>query len=253
MRKELRELVFKTEVRALAEEGKPNSIVGIIPYNKMSEDLGGFREVITPTAFKRTISIGNDIKALYNHDSNFVLGRTKNSSLSFADTADGLVCSCQLPDTDYARNAYNLIKDGYIDTLSFGFNLIEQTVEVDKNGNQTNYLTEVALREVSFCVPFPAYPQTQAMARSIVMNKRNIDIEKLEAILAKDDDEISKRDMTALAAYIDMLNDLVNGPDKQDAEAELTGKETVIDTSSSTDQNTGILVMLQSLYDSLKA
>lgn len=85
------------------------------------------------------------------------------------------------------------------------------------------------------------------------MNKRNIDIEKLEAILAKDDDEISKRDMTALAAYIDMLNDLVNGPDKQDAEAELTGKETVIDTSSSTDQNTGILVMLQSLYDSLKA
>lgn len=158
-----RDLATAIKVR---EQGGIKTIVGLIPYNKPSEDLGGFVEVITPTAFAKTLADGYDVKALYGHDANKVLGRVKNGSLRLTSTPGGLVCECDLPSVSYADDAYQLIKQGYVTTMSFGFTPINERVEII-NGQETHYLEEVKLYEVSFAVAFPAYPDTQSYARSI--------------------------------------------------------------------------------------
>ena len=141
----------------------------------------GFYEYITPTAFNKTLSDGADVKALWNHDSSKLLARVKNGSLILRNQDDGLYCEAILPDTSYARDAYNLIKDEYVQTMSFGFTPIQERVEIE-DGNEVRYLTETKLSEISFGVPFPAYESTDSVARSI----RGIDINKLETILNKD-------------------------------------------------------------------
>lgn len=237
MKRELYNRNLKANIRAISSDDNTMKIEGILPYNKISEELydpeyGKFREVITPTAFKRTISIpGNDIKALYSHQRDKVLGRTTNNTLRLTDTPEGLVCSVVLPDTDYARNTYSLIKGGYVDQMSFGFNIIDQDIKREGN-KQTNYLKEVALDEISFCVTDPAYSDTIAHTRNIKVMNKDFDFEKLETILRKEKEDLTKRDSAALLGYIAMLQDLIDDDDASgtteggpgDATPELTDK-----------------------------
>ena len=74
--KQKRQIDIKANVE-IREEGESKKIVGIIPYNVRSVDMG-FIEVITPTAFDRTIQDGADVKALVAHDTAKILGRVKN-------------------------------------------------------------------------------------------------------------------------------------------------------------------------------
>ena len=163
-----RELTMSdVQIREL-EDGK-KVIEGMIPYNQRSEWMG-FYEYITPSAFTKTLNDGADVRAFMNHDSNKLLGRVKNNSLRLRSDEFGLHVECELPDTEYARDVYNLINGGYNTGMSFGFSTIKDRWEEKEEDGRivpVCYLLEVRLYEVSFCVSFPAYEGTTSEARNI--------------------------------------------------------------------------------------
>src|SRR5690349_1793284 len=67
-----------------------------IPYNSESDDLGGFREVVRPGAFAAALGNGENVVALWNHDSNWPLGRTTNHTLALRDSPQGLIGEVEL-------------------------------------------------------------------------------------------------------------------------------------------------------------
>jgi HK97 family phage prohead protease len=136
-------------------------------FNMLSEDLGGFREVIHPGAFKKTLDEA-DIRALINHDPNMVLGRNKAGTLELAEDIHGLRIHNTPPDNSYARDLLNSVKRGDIDQMSFAFETVRDEWKIVNDGDKeivTRSLIEVRLFDVSI-VTYPAYPQTTVMVRS---------------------------------------------------------------------------------------
>jgi HK97 family phage prohead protease len=201
MAKKVQHITLRSDVKLEQGEDGRQKIIGLIPYNTRSEFMG-FYEFIQPTAFNKTLADGADVKALYDHDSSKVLARVKNGSLVLRNQDDGLYCEATLPDTTYARDAYNLIRDGYVQTMSFGFTPIKEKV-VFEDGNEVRYLTETKLSEVSFCVPFPAYETTDSLARSI----RGIDLDKIASVLEKD--SLIEEDFVDIKSTISILQNLL--------------------------------------------
>src|ERR1043166_488139 len=86
-----------SELRITSGPGKTLRISGhAAVFNQLSEDLGGFREMVMPGAFSKSIK-NDDIRALFNHDSNLVLGRNKAGTLSLSEDPTGLMIDCQVP------------------------------------------------------------------------------------------------------------------------------------------------------------
>jgi len=131
-------------------------------FGKMSDNLGGFREKIAPGAFKRTLKQA-DVRALYNHDPNVVLGRTSNGSLTLREDDRGLWMEIDPADTSDARDVMALIKRGDVDQASFAFRVLKDEWD---NGQEppVRTLNEVQLFDVS-AVTYPAYPQTTVDVR----------------------------------------------------------------------------------------
>jgi hypothetical protein len=134
-------------------------------FNQPSEDLGGFVEDIRKGAFAKTIKEA-DVRALFNHDPNYVLGRNKADTLSLAEDNHGLQFRVKPPETAWAKDLQETIRRGDVDQASFGFSTIKD--EWDQASNPAHRtLVEVRLYDVSV-VTFPAYPQTSVSARSLV-------------------------------------------------------------------------------------
>ena len=137
-------------------------------FNQLSEDLGGFKEMVRPGAFARSIQ-NDDVRALWNHDANFVLGRTKNKTLSLREDETGLAMENALPDTGYARDFLKVIDRGDVDQMSFGFRTLRDDWRLEA-GLVIRELIEVQLFDVSPAT-FPAYPQTDVAARGLFESK----------------------------------------------------------------------------------
>lgn len=160
------EATAKVELR-VGEGEVPHRFVGVIPFNALSADLGGFRERITPTAFRSTLSTGADVLALCDHSREKLLGRTSNGTLRLAESPKGLEVTIDLPDTSYARDMRELVKRHDIRGLSFGFRVREGGQKFIREGGQTiRDLLDIDLREVSL-VSQPAYPDTAVALRSL--------------------------------------------------------------------------------------
>lgn len=212
MKAQLRKIDIKAPFE-IREDGEKKTIVGIIPFNSRSVEMGWFTEVITDTAFDKTLADGADVKALYCHDTGKVLGRTKNGTLRLSvgmmGETRGLVCECDLADTTYSNDAYALIKRGDVNTMSFGFYPIKERIEIEEE-KEVHYLLEVRLLEVSFAVPFPAYEETNSQAREV----RGINVDALADILAKS--ELSTEDRNVLGNINTQISALIEpskGPD----------------------------------------
>jgi HK97 family phage prohead protease len=197
---ETREITSKLEAGA---DEKKKFLRGFIPYNSRSDH---YNEIIAPGAFKKTMQ-ERTIVALINHDANQVLGSTKNGTVSFEDSEQGLSVIVELPDTTYARDAWAVIERGDVDTMSFGFQPVTVTLE-----NGMDVLKEVRLFEVSFLVAFPAYEETTsgAFTRSALMklkNHRGVDFEKLAA-LASDPKDMTAEDKAEIESGLALLQSL---------------------------------------------
>ena len=133
-------------------------------FNKLSEDLGGFKEKIKPGAFRGAIK-NSDTRALFNHDSNYVLGRKSSGTLELKEDKKGLYTIIDPPDTQWARDLAKSIERGDINQMSFGFLLEEDKWDEKKDGVVRTLIRVSELADIS-PVTFPAYPDTSVALRS---------------------------------------------------------------------------------------
>jgi len=171
-----------TEVRKADDE--PTKIVGYAAvFNKLSDDLGGFKEKINPGFFSDVL--GNDVRALFNHDDNMVLGRTKNDTLKLEEDSKGLKVEIIPPDTSYARDLINLVGRGDVDQMSFQW----ITAKDEWDTTNLNKVVRTLIKAKSLWdvspVTFPAYPQTKVDVRSA----KQVYIDYLEELLEENSDE----------------------------------------------------------------
>lgn len=133
-------------------------------FNSIYEIAPGMTESVAPGAFSRTL--GGDIRALTNHDTTLVLGRTKAHTLELREDEHGLwgKVSINPKDAD-AMNLYERVKRGDVDQCSFGFEIVSEESDFRADGSIHWTITDVNLFEVSACT-FPAYQETNIAARS---------------------------------------------------------------------------------------
>ena len=159
-----------TEIRAKRTDAGITLAGYAAKYNSMSDNLGGggmggFREIIKPGAFRRAIEEKQDVRFLFNHDSDHILARTKSGTLSLEDDAVGLRFEAKLPDTQLARDLATSVERGDIDGMSFGFKTVRDDWEFT-NGGEIRHLLDVDLFDIG-PVTFPAYPDTDVAKRSL--------------------------------------------------------------------------------------
>lgn len=132
-------------------------------FNSIYELWPGATESVAPGAFSETL--GNDIRALVNHDDTLVLGRNKAGTLELREDAHGLWGKIKVnPNDGDAMNLYERVKRGDVDQCSFGFWIEDEETEFRDDGSIHWTIRKVNLFEVSVCT-FPAYEATEVSAR----------------------------------------------------------------------------------------
>ena len=156
MKKEIRSFAL-SEIRA-----EDKTLVGHAATFNEPYDLGQFEEVIDPDAFNDAIE-NDDVRALWNHDPNFPLGRTKAGTLRLSKDERGLVSEIDLPES--AVMIREAIARGDVDQMSFGFSVEDERWEKREGKTDLRTLLKVRLFDVS-PVTYPANPNTDIALRS---------------------------------------------------------------------------------------
>lgn len=151
---------FKTR-----EDGDNPVIEGYFAVFNSNYEIGpGMSESIAPGAFSDTLS--GDIRALINHDTTLVLGRTKAGTLTLKEDSHGLWGHIAInPKDSAAMDLYSRVQRGDVDQCSFGFQIRSEDTDISENGDVHWTIKAVDLYEVSCCT-FPAYETTNISARS---------------------------------------------------------------------------------------
>lgn len=150
-----------------------------IKFNQETNLFDNIYEEVDSRAVLNSLK-NNDIRALFNHDTSLVLGRTENSTLNLKADEVGLWGSIEVnKDDPGAMGAYARIKRGDVAGCSFGFYPLKEEVTKRAEGGEKYIIREMDLFEVSPCV-FPAYPQTEISAR-----KKDIETFKREKLESK--------------------------------------------------------------------
>ena len=170
------------------EDGEDLYIEGYFAVFNSNYDLGwGMSESIAPGAFTDTLS--DDIRALVNHDTTLVLGRTSAHTLEVRQDERGLWGKVKInPNDQDAMNLYARVKRGDVNQCSIGFDILDE--ETEYRGDDVHWtIKKVKLWEVSACT-FPAYTETAISART------------------KDREELKKR---SLEAWRGQMKSRLNG------------------------------------------
>lgn len=155
--------VWAPELRADAADGRIKGYVA--RFNTPSNVILDFIESIRPGAFAKTIQ-ESDVRALWQHNPEYVLGRTKNGTLTLREDDIGLWAEITPPDTQWARDAVASIRRGDVDQASFSFEAIRDVWDWQRKPAHRE-LVELKLFDVS-PVTFPAYTQTSMVVRSLL-------------------------------------------------------------------------------------
>jgi len=158
------------QVRSIAtdfttrEAGEELRIEGyFVVFNSIYQITDDMSESVAPGAFRNTLD--GDIRALIDHDSMYVLGRTQAGTLELREDDKGLWGSILInPNDGDAMNLYQRVQRGDVNQCSFGFNIVSEETEFREDGSVHWTITEVDLLEVSI-VAFPAYAETSVQAR----------------------------------------------------------------------------------------
>ena len=139
-------------------ESKSRRIVGhATVFNRLSEDRGGYFVVMAPGAFTKSIA-ESDVRVLFNHNPDYILGRTTNGTLKMSVDAVGLKIDAELADTQWGRDTFTSIQRGDVTQMSIGGRIVAETLHID--AETTIYtVDEFALWDVS-PVTYSAFEQT---------------------------------------------------------------------------------------------
>ncbi|MED1299822.1 peptidase U35 [[Bacillus thuringiensis] serovar konkukian] len=152
--------ITKLSTRDATEE-QPSKITGYAAVFNSKTTIGGwFDEVIEPGAFARSLSENGDIRALFNHNWDNVLGRTKSGTLRLEEDEKGLKFEIELPNTSVGRDLAESMSRGDINQCSFGFWITEENWDYSVEP-ALRTIKEVELYEISV-VSIPAYDDTEA-------------------------------------------------------------------------------------------
>jgi HK97 family phage prohead protease len=156
------------ELRVVSEKDAETVVEGHASvFGEWSETLRGwfpFKEKVAKGAFSKTIG-KDDIRCLFNHDPNYVLGRNRAGTLELYEDDRGLFVRIKPPQTQWARDLMVSIGRGDVSQMSFGFEVVKDRWSVE-DGGDVRELLEVKLYDVS-PVTFPAYTQTDCGLRGL--------------------------------------------------------------------------------------
>lgn len=155
----------KIEIRE-DENGNKTLSGYAVKWEKKSLVMGyyrKFREQFRQGAFLDSLQ-KDDQRFLWSHDTSKVLGRKKNKTLRLYEDSIGLRFELDLPNTTLGSDAYETIKRGDVDGVSFGFQMINEEIDEPDNDLMLRTVTKAKLLEVS-AVAFPAYPDSEVSAR----------------------------------------------------------------------------------------
>ena len=141
-----------------------------VVFDSLSENLGGFKEIIKPEAVDRTLHEALDVRALADHDTGKVLGRTRSGTLQLRKEKRGLAIVLDAdPEISYAKDVMRAVSRGDISGMSFGFRVLDDDWREDpETGLPIREVLDMRIAEVSI-VAFPAYTATdvQVSQRSL--------------------------------------------------------------------------------------
>ncbi len=161
------------EARVESQDGRKLTGYAIV-FRSESLDLGGFREIIAPEAVDRALNEGADVRALFDHDSGKVLGRTRAGTLTLRKDSHGLRVVIEPdPEISYARDVLLSVKRGDYSAMSFGFRAISDSWDYEGK-TPIRTVHDMAISEVSV-VAFPAYTATEIQARHTQGAIRSLD------------------------------------------------------------------------------
>lgn len=156
---------IQSEFATRAEENGQLVIEGYFAVFDSNYDIApGMSESIARGAFSNSIS--GDIRALVNHDTTLVIGRTAVRTLELREDERGLWGRVVInPKDSDATNAYARVERGDVSQCSIGFDIVKEDTEIREDGSVHWTIRDVKLWEVSLCT-FPAYEETSIDARS---------------------------------------------------------------------------------------
>lgn len=175
--RQMRTVASEFKVREAETEKNP-IIEGYFAVFDSIYDMGeGMTESIDSHAFDNALDA--DIRALTNHDTSLVLGRTKAGTLELRVDEHGLYGIVHVnPNDADAMNLYERVLRGDVDQCSFGFDILSEETDLHDDGSVHWTIKDVRLYEVSVCT-FPAYQETEVQARSA--EKADLQAKKAEA------------------------------------------------------------------------
>ncbi len=171
--REIRALPVSLEIRQAEDNGK-RTITGTIKYNTESAELPDwwgdkFVEELAAGCFDESIKT-RDVVGLWSHDISQVLGNTKSGTLRVNSDTTGLNFELDLPGTQAGNDAWESIRRGDVDGVSFGMR-----VNKDKwsyaDGVYKRSILNAELHEIS-PVAFAAYPANEVNCRSLEQFKK---------------------------------------------------------------------------------
>lgn len=164
----MQQRIIKMKNARIREEGGRRYLEGYFAvFGEQYQVWDGWMETIERGAFAEYLASGEDVKVLWNHDSNIVLGSTGNGTATLREDEIGLFGTVEINENDQeAVNAYARIARGDVNGCSFGFEIDRQEEWWDEQGvYHTKILRVDPLYEVSPCT-FPAYKATSITARN---------------------------------------------------------------------------------------
>ncbi len=174
MQKRSKPCEFRTEQQ---EEGKQRADGVAILYEETTvlyeDDSIRYEEVITRGAAEESLK-KDDVRAVWNHNYDIVLGRSSAGTLSLEEKEDGVHVGIDFPDSQEGRDKYESVSRGDVNQMSFGFDILKEDVSDDRSGEKRiirSRVDKIKLWEVS-PVTFPAYENTSINARDRVSTLR---------------------------------------------------------------------------------
>ena len=173
--KEIRKfIVTDLETRTL-EDTEEKVISGYInKFNTRSQYMG-FYEEVAKGAFDKTLADGHNIYAMYNHNSDMILGSTRSGSLKLNVDNIGLHFELRInPNISYASDIAELVKSGDLEGCSFGFWVTDDEWTYTEDKIDLRIIKELELIEVTI-TPFPAYLDSEASCRSFDLHNEEVE------------------------------------------------------------------------------